>query len=246
MNEKPIIELQSLTYTYPDSNKGIHNISWKVASNQRIALLGLNGAGKSTLSFLLSGVFHPNSGEYILKGKKFHYSKKERKSIGNTVGYIFQDPDVQLFATSVWEDIAFGLRNMKLPLTEITSKVEHYLKLLDIKDLQKTAPHQLSYGQKKLVAIAGVLVMEPEVLILDEPFAWLDNLQQKKMIALLNTLSEQGTTLIVSTHDMEFAFSWSTHALVLDNGKAVAQGDINTLCKQRDTLKALGLNIPDR
>lgn len=240
----PIIRLEKLCFHYPDTKKGVTNISWDIYRHHKIALMGLNGAGKSTLFFLLSGVYRPNSGIYYLNGKVLGQSKRERQSLGKTVGYVFQDPDVQLFAPSVWEDVAFGVRNMKLSKKTIHERVQKYLELVGILHLKDVAPHQLSYGQKKLVAIAGVLVMEPEIIILDEPFAWLDNVQQKNMKNLLYSLHKQGTTLIVSTHDMQFAFSWATHGLVLNNGTIATSGSIEELRSTSKILCDIGLDIP--
>ncbi len=139
---------------------------------------------------------------------------------------MFQDPEVQLFATTVFDDIAFGIRNMGLPESEVKERVEEYLSFLNIADLGDIAPHELSYGQKKLVAIACVLAMQPKVLILDEPFAWLDVVQVENMKQLLQKLEQKGITIILSTHNLEFAYSWADFGIALKGGKCVVNAEI--------------------
>lgn len=233
---EPIIELEALRYIYPKSNKGLEAISLQIPAKKKTVLLGLNGAGKSTLFLTLCGVLKPQSGKYLLKGKPFGFSRKERAHIGGTLGYVFQDPEVQLFAPTVYEDVAFGLQNMGLAKKELAEQVEKYLDFLNIKTLKENAPHELSYGQKKLVAIAGVLAMEPQVLILDEPFAWLDNVQEHNMKKILEQLHEQGMTIILSTHNLDFAFSWADYGIVLKEGNCKLQGCMEELALHRHSL----------
>lgn len=221
-----IIELEHIKFTYPNSEKGLQDVSLSVAEGQKTAVLGLNGAGKSTLFLLLCGVLRPERGIYRLEGKPFGYTKKERSQVGKRIGYVFQDPEVQLFATSVYDDIAFGVRNMGVPEQEVKKIVEDYLAFLQISDLRDVAPHELSYGQKKLVAIAGVLAMNPKVLILDEPFAWLDVVQVENMKTLLQKLEQKGISILLSTHNLEYASSWANNALILKDGKCVHSGKI--------------------
>lgn len=238
-----IIELKDICFQYPNGNKGLSNLSIAIPRKSKTVILGLNGAGKSTLFLTLCGVLKPISGTYHLNQKLFHFTKKERNSIGKEVGYVFQDPENQLFATNVYEDIAFGLRNMGIASEEVNKRVEDCMHFLHIQHLKDVAPHELSYGQKKLVAIAGVLVMKPQILILDEPFAWLDNVQEKNMQQILNNLHTQGVTIILSTHRMDFAFSWGDYAIVMQEGKSIIEGTTAQLLKKSEQLREIGLNI---
>lgn len=238
-----IIELKDICFQYSNSNKGLSNLSIDIPRKKKTVILGLNGAGKSTLFLTLCGILKPISGTYLLDGKLFRFTKKERNTIGQKIGYIFQDPDNQLFAPTVYEDIAFGLHNMNIPSKEVRKRVVDCLDFLHIMHLKDTAPHELSYGQKKLVAIAGVLVMKPQILILDEPFAWLDNVQEKNMKQILNELHTQGITIILSTHRMDFAFSWSDYTIVMQEGTNSIQGTTSELLKQTEKLQKIGLDI---
>lgn len=226
-----VIELKDITFKYPNSTKGLDAVSLHIPSKKKTAVLGLNGAGKSTLFLLLCGILKPQSGQYFLSNNIFSFSKKKCQQIGNSIGYVFQDPDLQLFAQTVYDDIAFGLRNRGYNPKDVHTQVANYLDFLNITHLQDYAPHELSYGQKKLVAIAGILVMQPKVLILDEPFAWLDVIQVQKMKQTLDQLYTKGITIILSTHDLDFVFSWADYGIVLDNGKCTFEDNIKDLQK---------------
>lgn len=230
------IELIELSYTYPNSTKGLQSISLKIPQGRKTVVLGLNGAGKSTLFLTLCGILKPQKGSYFLEGQAFTFTKKERIHIGRRLGYVFQDPEIQLFAPTVWDDVAFGLHNMRLSEHEINTRVTKYLDFLNISHLKDTAPHELSYGQKKLVAIAGVLVMQPAILILDEPFAWLDNRQEQNMKAILEQLYEQEMTILLSTHNLDFAFSWAEHGVMLEGGICKFQGSISMLREHQENI----------
>lgn len=232
---KTAIRLDKITFHYPNSDKGLVALSLQIPAQQKTVVLGLNGAGKSTLFLLLCGILKPKSGQYFLNDKPFVFSKKERTQIGNHIGYVFQDPEIQLFAPTVFDDVAFGLRNNGWKPDAVKQKVNEHLDFLNITHLKDNAPHELSYGQKKLVAIAGVLVMQPKILILDEPFAWLDNVQKQNMKAILDRLHEQGMTIILSTHNLDFAYSWADYGVVLQEGKCTQIGKIDTLTRNHLT-----------
>lgn len=186
--------------------------------------MGSNGSGKSSLCLLLAGVIKPDEGDYLIKGQRFRYCQKHRQQLCRSIGYVFQDPDVQVVSTHVDEDVAFGLRNMGMKEEEVQLRITSYLELTGISNLRKQTVHTLSYGQKKQVALAGVLGMEPEIVMLDEPFAWLDYRQSQRLLTLLNQLSERGKTVIVSTHDSQFAYEWADRALIMQKGQLKADG----------------------
>ncbi|MCG8579874.1 MAG: energy-coupling factor ABC transporter ATP-binding protein [Bacteroidales bacterium] len=219
-----VIELRNIKYTYPSGTTALNNISVSIEKGQRVALMGSNGSGKSSLCLLLAGVIKPDIGEYLIHGESFRYCRKHRVQLCKRIGYVFQDPDVQVVSTHVHEDVAFGLRNMGLKEDEVQKRITHYLELTGICDLREKAVHTLSYGQKKQVALAGVLAMEPEIVMLDEPFAWLDYRQSQRLLKILNQLSDMGKTVIVSTHDSQFANDWASRAMLMQNGSLKASG----------------------
>lgn len=191
--------------------------------------MGANGSGKSSLFLLLAGVVKPAGGKYLLNGTAFRYCRKLRKELCKTIGFVFQDPDVQVVANDVFEDVAFGLRNLGLGKDEVARRVEKYIQLTGIGELKDKSIHALSYGQKKQVALAGVLAMEPDIIMLDEPFAWLDYRQSQRLKRILNELTEMGKTLIISTHDSNFAYQWAQRALVMKKGVLQADAVIDQL-----------------
>ncbi|MBK3518069.1 energy-coupling factor ABC transporter ATP-binding protein [Carboxylicivirga marina] len=213
-----VLQLRHISYSYSSGNKALQDVSLSVNKGERIALMGANGSGKSSLFLVLTGIIMPNEGHYFLKGKSFRYCRRLRQELCKTIGFVFQDPEVQVVSNQVFEDVAFGLRNMRLSDEEVEYRTHQYLELTGILHLKDKLIHTLSYGQKKQVALAGVLAMEPEVILLDEPFAWLDYRQSKRLLTLLNQLTKMGKTLIVSTHDSEFANQWAQRAWVMKDG----------------------------
>ncbi len=236
-----IIQLSNIAYTYSSGINALKTISLSIKQGEKVALMGSNGSGKSSLCLLLAGVIKPDEGDYLIKGQRIRYCRKHRKQLCRSIGYVFQDPDVQVVSTHVDEDVAFGLRNMGLPEDEVQQRITHYLELTGISNLRKQAVHTLSYGQKKQVALTGVLAMEPEIVMLDEPFAWLDYRQSQRLLNLLNQLSKSGKTVIVSTHDSQFAYEWANRALIMQNGQLKADGSTRELFANDQLLDELDI-----
>ncbi|WP_439183426.1 energy-coupling factor ABC transporter ATP-binding protein [Carboxylicivirga taeanensis] len=236
-----IIQLSNIAYTYPSGIKALNALSFSINKGEKVALMGSNGSGKSSLCLLLAGVIRPDEGDYFIQGTRFRYCRKQRLSLCRTIGYVFQDPDVQVVSTHVDEDVAFGLRNMGLHEDEVQQRVTTYLQLSGISDLSKKAVHTLSYGQKKQVALAGVLAMEPEIVMLDEPFAWLDYRQSQRLLDVLKQLSESGKTVIVSTHDSQFAAEWADRALVMQQGSLKVDGSAGDVFADEQLLEELDI-----
>ena len=219
-NSIPILETRGLCYRYPhlDSN-ALDKVNLKIFKGERVAVLGANGAGKSTLFKHFNGILHPLSGEIFVKGEKI--TKKNVRACRETVGIVFQNPDDQVLAPSVEEDIAFGPINMGLSRKEVEIRVKEALEMVGLKGFEERAPHHLSGGQKKLVAIAGILAMRPEVIVLDEPTAGLDPLSSARILELIMKMNrELGITLLLSTdgHD--------GHQFFLDDRYHVAGGHV--------------------
>jgi cobalt/nickel transport system ATP-binding protein len=239
-----MIELKNISYHYPDSTVAIADICFSVSEGEKLVVAGANGAGKSTLFLLLNGILKPRKGEYFFDGKKTGYSKCELLALRQQVGIVFQEPDSQLFSASVYEEVAFGPLNMELSRDEVRLRVDTTLAALDIENLKDRPPHLLSYGQKKRVAIASVLAMNPRIIIFDEPTAGLDPAHAAEIIVLLEKLHKAGKTIIISTHDMNFAYQWAGRMVVLHKGCVVGQGTPNEVFANVELLKQSQLELP--
>lgn len=221
------IEVDNLGYTYPDGTAALKGLSLNVVKGSRVALLGPNGAGKSTFLLHLNGINLPQKGNVRILGMDLN--KQTEHEIRNRVGLVFQDPDDQVFAISVWDDVAFGPLNMKLSKHEVEHRVADALKTVGMWELREKAPHHLSFGQKKRVAIAGVLAMDPEVMVLDEPTAYLDPRGQEILLSILDDFHSRGKTLVVATHDMDMVAEWADSVIIIKDGTALAQGSTDLL-----------------
>ncbi len=237
------IETINLTYTYPDGTKAIDNINLCIEKGENIAILGPNGAGKSTLLHHLNGLLMPTSGQVNVLGKEV--TKKNLEEIRQKVGLVFQDPDDQLFARTVSQDIAFGPSNLHLPASEIEERVKWAIDVCELKGLENKAPQHLSTGQKRRAALAGVLAMKPEVIILDEPMANLDPRTASKVLNLLMQLNKDfGLTLIIATHDVDLVPLFATKICILNKGQIVLQGSPEEVFGQADVLRSMDLRLP--
>lgn len=219
-----IIEAEDLNYFYPDGTQALQNMCLKIPKSRKIAILGSNGAGKSTLFLHLNGILKPKSGTVRYNGKAVSYDKKALLELRKNVGIVFQDPDSQLFSASVYQEISFGPLNIGLSEQTVRERVEQAMKATGITELKDKPTHMLSYGQKKRVTIAGILAMEPEVLVCDEPTAWLDPKHAKQAVQLFDEISQNGTTVIMSTHDVDLAYSWADYVFVLSGGRVIGEG----------------------
>jgi len=240
----PILELQTVAHVYPDGSKGLHDCSLTLHRGRRYALLGANGAGKTTVLQHLNGLLRPTAGQLRIDGQPFDYSRSGLTALRSRVGLVFQNPDRQLFSALVEEDVSFGPLNLGLDADEVRARVEAALDAVGLRGHARRAVHQLSFGQKKRVCIAGVLAMQPDVLLLDEPMAGLDAPMQTELAALLDQLAARGVTVLLSTHDIDFAFRWADDIHVMAGGRCIASGPAQTLCAQADVLHAAGQRPP--
>ena len=238
-----LIETRDLTHCYNDSIEALKGVNFIAGRKQRIALIGANGAGKSTLFKHFNGILKPTSGEVLVRGE--HITKSNLKDIRKFVGIVFQNSDDQVFSPTVEQDIAFGPTNMGLDAAPIEHRVSEVSRLLDIEYLRDRPPHHLSGGEKKRVAIAGVLAMEPQVLVLDEPTAGLDPKGVRDLTSFVNRLPEEyGMTVIFSTHQTELVTEIADYIYVMDRGRIAAQGTIDEIFVQQDLLTSLRLEVP--
>lgn len=215
-----MLEIKNLNYSYPDGKKALKDINIKIDDNETIGIVGANGAGKSTLIKTIVGIFLTDQGEIIVDGEKV--TKKTLNSIRKKVGVVFQNPDDQLFMNKVYDDIAFGPRNYNFTEEEVKEKVERVMKNLDIEKLSERSPNNLSGGEKRKVAIATVLSMEPSIILFDEPTSFLDA-KGKRM--LIETLKNINTTKIIATHDLDMVKDICERVIVLKEGKIMADGN---------------------
>ena len=221
------IEISNLIYSYPDGTPALYKISLSVNQGSRVSLLGPNGAVKSTLLLHLNGIHLPQKGTVSVFGQEL--SKQTELNIRQKIGLVFQDPDDQVFATTVWDDVAFGPLNMNLTKHEIEHRVADALHAVMMWELRDKAPHHLSFGQKKRVAIAGVLAMDPEVVVLDEPTAYLDPGGQEVLMTILQEFHRRGKTLLLATHDIDLAAEWADSVIIIKDGRTLAQGGTELL-----------------
>ncbi|MDT0305907.1 ATP-binding cassette domain-containing protein [Streptomyces sp. DSM 44917] len=211
----PVVELSHASFAYPDGPLVLDGLSWALPPGRATALLGRNGSGKTTLLRLLSGGLRPASGELRLRGEPVAHDRKGLTRLRTTVQLVVQDPDDQLFAASVEQDVSFGPLNLGLEETEVLARVEEALDALDIAALRDRPTHLLSFGQRKRAAIAGAVAMRPRVLILDEPTAGLDPHGQERLLEVLARLRAAGTTVVMATHDVDLALRWAQDAALL-------------------------------
>ena len=233
------ISIDNVVYKYPDGFKAIDNISININKGEKVGLIGSNGAGKTTFLQLIIGALNLNSGSIILDD--ITLSKKNIKEIRKKVGYIFQDSDNQLFMNKVYEDISFGLRNMNLSSAEIKDRVSNISKYLDIEDILDKNIYKLSGGQKKLVAIAGILVMNPSLILMDEPSVALDPKARRKLINILKELDE---TILIASHDLDMILDVCDRVILIDNGKLVVDGVSKEILTNEDLLESSNLESP--
>lgn len=214
-----MLEIKKLNYSYQNGKKALKDINIKIDDNETIGIVGANGAGKSTLIKTIVGIFLTDQGEIIVDGEKV--TKKTLNSIRKKVGVVFQNPDDQLFMNKVYDDIAFGPRNYKLTEEKVKEKVEKVMKELNIEKLKDRSPNNLSGGEKRKVAIATVLSMEPSIILFDEPTSFLD---PKGKRILIETLKGINTTKIIATHDLDMVKDNCKRVIVLKEGQVVADG----------------------
>jgi len=239
-----ILEAVNLDYSYPDGTNALRNINFQVKKGEKLTILGSNGAGKSTLFMQFNGLYRPISGCIKYQGQAISYKNKDLIELRKKVGIVFQDPDSQLFSSSVYQDISFGPLNLGLAEPEVEARVKQALIDTETTDLEDKPTHLLSYGQKKRVSIAGVLAMEPEVIIFDEPTAGLDPRHASEFMHLLKNLSDEGKTIIISTHDVDLAYSWSDRLVIMSNGEIIAHGEPGELFMRPELIERADLALP--
>ncbi len=239
-----IIEAQNLIYKYPDGTKALDDIDFSIEKGSITAVIGQNGAGKSTLLLHLNATLKPTNGTVYLEHDPFAYDNKGLHLIRRKVGMVFQNPDDQLLAPTVRQDVAFGPKNLKLTDAQIKQRVDEALRLVGMEAYADKPPHFLSGGQKKRVAIAGVIAMKPEIMVLDEPTAGLDPQGCAEIIEILDELNAEGKTIIFSTHDVDLTAKWADSIYVLHEGKIKSHGPPSQIFADHIMISETGLKLP--
>lgn len=221
----------------------LSDVDLEIFAGERLALLGANGSGKSTLLRLLAGAIRPTAGRLDVDGSPYSYGRRGRNHLRQRVQLVLQDPDDQLFATSVAADVSYGPVNQGLSDEEVRRRVDDAMAAAEVADLADRVPHQLSYGQRKRVALAGALAMRPDVLLLDEPTAGLDPAATRNLLGTLGTLHDRGVAVVMATHDVDVAWAFAARAAVLVDGKAVT-GDAADVLVDADLVTRARLSLP--
>ncbi len=241
------IEMQEVGYIYKEGEEppvtALKNINLTVEKGEMIAIIGPNGSGKSTLAKLFNGLFQPTTGQITIGGLDTSDQEKVWE-IRQQVGMVFQNPDNQLIATMVEEEVAFGPENLGLPPAVIQARVEEALQMVGLDEFRQAAPHHLSGGQKQRVAIAGIFAMRPEVIVFDEPTAMLDPMGRKEVMATIQKLRSEGKTIIYITHFMEEVVD-SDRVIVLKEGEKILEGTPLEVFQARDLIKDADLELPE-
>lgn len=241
-----IIEVKNVTYEYTDEEKtfaAVKNLSLNIERGSFTVILGHNGSGKSTLAKMLNGLNKPTSGDVFADGINTKDEETEIE-VKRKVGMVFQNPDNQIIASIVEEDVAFGPENLGIPPKEIEKRVEDALKAVDMWEFRKSTPHHLSGGQKQRIAIAGIIAMQPECLVLDEPTAMLDPKGRAEIISTLHRLNrDMGITVVLITHYMEEAEN-ADRVIVMNDGEIIADDKPKVIFSDVERLKKVGLDVP--
>ncbi|MBR3140216.1 MAG: ATP-binding cassette domain-containing protein [Methanobrevibacter sp.] len=238
------LETKNLTFTYPDGTQALKNVNIQIKKGEKIAIMGPNGAGKSTLFSHFNGLTEPTSGYVEVAGEKIIFEKDKLLEVRQKVGIVFQDPNDQLFAPTVKEDVAFGPMNLGLEHDEVERRIEESLKMVGMEGFEEKTPHHLSGGQQKRVAIAGIIAMRPEIMILDEPTAGLDPEGVDKVLNILNDLNREGISIIISSHDIEMVSQFAEKIFILYNGEIIDSGDKQKIFSNTELLKKAHLKAP--
>ena len=240
-----VIEAENLSYSYEENDrKALDGLSVRIGRGKKVAFMGGNGSGKSTFFLCLNGILRPDKGRVLIDGKPVSYTRKGLLEVRKKVGIVFQDPDNQLFSASVFQEISFGILNLGTEEETARKEVEQVIRELDITPFKDRPAHALSGGQKKQVAIADILVMHPQVMILDEPASALDAVHTKKVHELIRRLTEQGITVLMSLHDIDYAWFWADEIVLMDRGRVIRQGTPREVCEDEAALRQAGLERP--
>jgi len=241
---KEILRLEHVSFCYEDRYPAQKDVCVAIGEGERIAVLGGNGAGKSTFFLCCNGILRPQKGKIFLRGREMTFSKEDIRQLRQSVGLVFQESDSQIIAGTVESEVSFGPMNLRLPRAEVAARVSYALEQMTLCGYQDRAPQYLSGGEKKKVCIADILAMKPELLLLDEPTASLDPGNVSRLEQTLGELSAAGMSLVVSTHDVDFAYRFADRGIVFHGGEVIADGSIAEVFESDALLSRAGLKKP--
>lgn len=239
-----IFEARDISYQYPRGMEAIRGISFHIRKGEKIALVGPNGAGKSTLLLMFNGMLRPDSGIILFDNEPILYDKASLRILRKRVGFVLQNPDRQIIAPTVFQDVAFGPTNLGFSDKEVKKAVDAALRHVGLEGFERRPPHQLSGGEKKRVAIAGVLAMDPDMLVFDEPTAGLDPSGSEDIMDLLDELNQEGKTVIISTHDIELVYPWADRAILMLEGRILQEDVPEVAFGNPDLIRKARLSMP--
>lgn len=242
MNQEPLVNLRCGAHTYPDGTVGVHDVNFEVYPDEVVTLVGGNGAGKSTLLEHLNATLVPDEGELVVNGTPI--TRDNREYAREEVGFVFQDADTQLVAPTVLNDVLFGLQNNDVTGDEAKRRAREALEMVDATHLENRIPHYLSGGEKRLVGLAGVLVMDPSVIVLDEPLAGLDPERSQLVANQIRRIHREGISVVLSTHDLEFAAEIADRVCVVSDGNIIGSGTPREVFYDNTLLQAANLHPP--
>lgn len=240
--KKTLLKIQDLYYTYGNGKLALESVSVDINEGERIAVIGSNGSGKSTFFLNINGVLTPEQGKITFRDTMVN--KKNLKELRKNIGIVFQDADNQIIASTVKAEVGFGPMNLKLSKEEVSKRVEEAMTYMNISDFKDRPPHYLSGGEKKRVSIADIIAMKPEIIIFDEPTASLDPVNAIILEEVLDKLSLEGKTMLISTHDVDFVYRWAERVLVFHQGKIIAEGTPLEIFSDIEVLKRANLKKP--
>ncbi len=245
MNSDIILKVEDLYFSYDDEQShSLNGLSLEIKKGQKIAFMGANGSGKSTFFLCCTGILKPQKGKLFFHNKEVTYKKKELLDLRSKIGIVFQDPDNQLFSASVYQEISFGPLNLGHSEEETKKEVEEVIDYLEITPFRHKPTHALSGGQKKQVSIADILVMKPEIIILDEPAAALDPKHTTMVNHIVDQMTQNGITVLMATHDVDYAYEWADEVLLFHEGKVLMHGTPAQVFSNRGVLKQTNLEPP--
>lgn len=245
MNEDIILKADNLFFSYDnEKTHSLNGLSLEIKRGHKIAFMGANGSGKSTFFLCCNGIYQPSSGTLYFNGEPVDYSRKGLLKLRSKVGIVFQDPDNQLFSASVYQEISFGILNLGVPEDEAKKQVEQVIDYLEITPFRHKPTHALSGGQKKQVSIADILVMNPDIIILDEPAAALDPKHTTMVNKIVDQLTENGITVMMATHDVNYAMAWADDVFLFKDGKVLIHGTPEQVFSNKSALASTNLEQP--
>lgn len=242
MKQEVILQVRDLQYAYSDEKMALRGVDLDIRQGERIAVMGSNGAGKFTFFLNINGVLQSEHGEIFYRGQKM--SKKTMNDLRKNVGIVFQDADSQIIASTVQAEVSFGPMNLKLSRNDVKDRVDEALAYMNLTDFRNRPPHYLSGGEKKRVSIADIIAMHPEIIIFDEPTAALDPVNADMLEEVLKKMAQEGKTIMISTHDVDFAYRWAERIVVFCDGKIIADDTPLAVFQNKDIICQANLKRP--